>query len=49
MRINFKGNEIPWYANEWAEEYLKINNTEKSIVLIEKCLEMLINKFEKNM
>ena len=47
-KINFKGNEIPWYANEWAEEYLKINNTEKSIVLIEKCLDMLIDKFEKN-
>ena len=43
-KISYKGHDLPWYANTWEEEYLKINNTERSIVLIKRCLEMLENK-----
>ena len=46
--MNYKGIEIPWYADEWADEYLEINNTEKSIMLIEKCFELLVKKLEIN-
>lgn len=46
-KINFNGIDIPWYANNWAEQYLAVNNTEKSILLIEKCLDMLIEKLER--
>ena len=43
-KINFNGLDLPWFANGWEDEYSKINQTEKSIILIEKCFEHLCNK-----
>ena len=43
-KINFNGLDLPWFANGWEEEYSKINQTEKSIRLIEKCFDHLCNK-----
>ena len=47
-KVNYNEKDIPWYAEEWAEEYLRINNTEKSIILIDKCLDILLKKLENN-
>lgn len=44
----YKGIELPWYSNGWEEEYLNINNSEKSIMLIDKCFEILKLKIAKN-
>ena len=43
----YKGIDLPWYSNGWEEEYLSINNTEKSIILIDKCFELLKLKLAK--
>ena len=43
-KYNFNGSDLPWFANGWEEEYSKINQTEKSIVLIEKCFDHLCKK-----
>ena len=45
----YKGINLPWYSNSWEEEYLSINNTEKSIMLIDKCFELLKLKVSKNL
>ena len=43
-KYNFNELDVPWFAYGWEEEYLKINQTEKSITLIEKCFDHLYNK-----
>ncbi len=43
-KFNFNGLDLPWFANGWEEEYSKINQTEKSITLIEKCFDHLYKK-----
>ena len=43
-KISYKSHDLPWYAIGWEDEFLAINNTERSIVLINKCLDMLLEK-----
>ena len=31
LKYCINGNEYPWYAKEWEEEFVKVNSTEKSI------------------
>lgn len=47
-KVLYNKNDLPWYAVGWEEEFNNINNTEKSIVIIDKCLELLKNKLENN-
>lgn len=46
-KILHKNLELPWYARGWEEEYCEINNTEKSIKIIEICFKLIRNKLEK--
>ena len=45
LKYSINGNEYPWYAKEWEDEFIKSNSTEKSI----KILSDGYNKFFKNM
>ena len=47
-KILFNKIDLPWYSFGWEEEYISVNNTEKSIIIIDKCLELLKNKLENN-
>ena len=47
-KISFKNTDLPWYSFGWEEEYMKINTTEKSILIIEKCLQLLETKLNNN-
>ena len=47
-KISYKNYDLPWYSIGWEDEFLEINNTEKSIVLINKCLDMLLEKFNSD-
>ena len=46
-KIFFNKDDLPWYAHGWEEEYLKINDMEKSILIIEKCFQFLKVKIDK--
>ena len=46
-KISTKNVDLPWYSSGWEEEYIKINNTEKSILIIEKCFEFVSDKIDK--
>ena len=39
-KISYKNHDLPWYSKGWEDEYLEINNIERSIVLIDKCLDI---------
>ena len=47
-KICYKSHDLPWYSIGWEDEFLAINNTERSIVLINKCLEMLLEKLNSD-
>ncbi len=47
-KYSFNGLDLPWFAYDWEEEYLSINQTEKSITLIEKCFDHLYKKLGSN-
>lgn len=47
-KISYKNTELPWYALNWEEEYCKVNNTEKSIIIIEKCFELIEKKLNSS-
>ena len=47
-KILYKDTELPWYALSWEEEYCKVNNTEKSIIIIEKCFELIEKKLNSS-
>ena len=46
-KISYKNLDLPWYAKDWEEEYCKINDTEKSIKIIESCFELIRKKLDK--
>tara|TARA_Y100000739_G_C20606738_1_gene466028 strand:+ start:230 stop:1264 length:1035 start_codon:yes stop_codon:yes gene_type:complete len=46
-KISSKIIDLPWYAYGWEEEYIKINNTEKSILLIERCFNFVSEKIDQ--
>lgn len=48
-KISYKNLDLPWYAREWEEEYCEINNTEKSIKIIETCFELIRKKMDKEL
>ena len=47
-KISYKNHDLPWYSKGWEDEYLEINNIERSVVLIDKCLDMLLEKLNSN-
>ncbi len=47
-KLLYKDTDLPWYAFKFEEEYCKANNTEKSILIIEKCFELLEKKLNSS-
>ena len=47
-KIHYGDTDLPWYAYNFEEEYCKVNNTEKSILIIEKCFELLEKKLNSS-
>ena len=43
LKLDYKNKNIPWFAAEWGDEYLEINNTERSIKSISILTEKLSN------
>ena len=47
VKINFKGNDLPYYAYGWEEEFLKANFVEKAILNIKHQTRLTENKKKK--
>ena len=45
--INYKNNIIPWYAKEYAEEYIEANEAEKCFLTVYNLYIRIINMYEK--
>jgi hypothetical protein len=44
VKIKYKNFDLPWFSLGWEEEYLKVNNTEKTIKLLKICFNLLSEK-----
>lgn len=48
VKIKYMNIDLPWFALGWEEEYLRVNNTEKSIRLLQICFNLLEKKIISN-
>ncbi len=48
VKLNYKNVDLPWFSQGWEEEYLKVNNTEKTIKLLKICFNLLTKKLISN-
>ena len=48
VKIKYMNIDLPWFALGWEEEYLRVNNTEKSIRLLQICFNLLSGKIISN-
>ena len=44
VKIKYKNFDFIWFSLGWEEEYLKVNNTEKTIKLLRICFNLLSEK-----
>ena len=48
VKIKYMNIDLPWFSIGWEEEYLSVNNTEKSIRLLQICFNILSKKIISN-
>ena len=45
--VNYKNNIIPWYAKDYADEYIEANEAEKCFLTVYNLYIRIINMYEK--